>query len=343
MKNINTKLAVLLVAAITMSTVLPAWAAEKEETPIGVWQKEVKFGLNILQSSYSTNWNGGEKSSAVWTGTLDARYEKQFSKTSNWRNTLKLAYGQTHNQERDAQGKLFWKKPDKTEDIIDFESIYRWTTASGWDPYASFTFKSLFQDLTDIQGRELSFNPKSFKESFGVSRTFIKKEKQTLTSRVGVAFIQHSRKYFQDDLPSTATGSKSSNSVGIDWITDYKAIVLNDRVTWESKLTVTLPTTYSGEAAFKDGFNSVEALPDDIASYTTTVDTDWENTFTTNITKMISVQLYLRWVYDKYDNSVAPVVDDDGNLVNEADVQQAIRKAGQFKQTLALGIGYTFN
>ena len=55
------------------------------------------------------------------------------------------------------------------------------------------------------------------------------------------------------------------------------------------------------------------------------------------------MKLFVRWVYDKYDNTVTPVVDDDGNLINEADVTQAIRLAGQFKQTLALGFGYTFN
>jgi len=54
------------------------------------------------------------------------------------------------------------------------------------------------------------------------------------------------------------------------------------------------------------------------------------------------VSLFLRWVYDKYDSTVSPVVE-DGVLVNEADVHRAIRTAGQFKQTMALGFGYTFN
>ena len=83
-------------------------------------------------------------------------------------------------------------------------------------------------------------------------------------------------------------------------------------------------------------------LPADVADYTTTLDIDWENTFTANITKVITVKLYIRWVYDKYDNTVKPVIE-DGVLVNETDVHQAIRKKGQYKQSLALGFGYTFN
>jgi hypothetical protein len=52
--------------------------------------------------------------------------------------------------------------------------------------------------------------------------------------------------------------------------------------------------------------------------------------------------LYTRWVYDKYDNSVKPLLDADVNLANPADVKGAIRKSGQFKQTLAIGIIYRF-
>ena len=334
-----------LVTILVMVTTLAATAvfAAEEAPPLGVWQKEINVGLNILQSSYSDNWNGGEKGSVVWNGNLDARFEKQFTETANWRNTLKLAYGQTHKQERNNQGNLFWQKPDKTDDLIDFESFFRWTTQSGWDPYVAFNFTSLFQDLTDAQGREINFNPMSFKESAGLSRTVINEENRKLMTRLGIAFIQNTRKYFPEAAPSTATESEGSNEVAAEWITEYKVKALNERVDWESKLTLSLPISYSGKSVFEDGFVSASTLPEDIASYTTTVDVDWDNTFTTNLTKVISVKLFVRWVYDKYDNTVKPVVDESNNLVNEADVITAIRKGGQFKQTLALGIGYTFN
>jgi hypothetical protein len=50
----------------------------------------------------------------------------------------------------------------------------------------------------------------------------------------------------------------------------------------------------------------------------------------------------VRWVYDKYDNSVKPALDASGNLTDPTGVEAAIRKAGQFKQTLALGLTYRF-
>jgi hypothetical protein len=48
------------------------------------------------------------------------------------------------------------------------------------------------------------------------------------------------------------------------------------------------------------------------------------------------------FIYDKYDNSVVPLVDDQGNLTNGDDVQAAVRKAGQFKQTLGISLSWSF-
>lgn len=315
----------------------------QDDLEIGVWKKEIKVGVNLLQSSYSNNWNGGDKGSVVWTGNIDAFLEKQFSERTNWRNTLKLAYGQTHSQERGGDGQLYWPKPDKTEDMVDFESLFRMTQKSGWDPYASFKFESMFEDLSDVSGRSLNLNPMTFKESAGISRTWVKTEERELMTRLGAAFLQNSRKFYPNPLPDEELQRENSTEFAAELVTQYMAKVLDNRVTWDSKLTLLMPFSYSGKSIFEDGgFTTSSALPDDIADYTTTMDVDWENTFTTNITKVISVKLYLRWVYDKYDNTVKPVVE-DGALVNEADVHQAIRKAGQFKQTMALGFGYTFN
>ncbi len=78
-------------------------------------------------------------------------------------------------------------------------------------------------------------------------------------------------------------------------------------VHWDSKLSLTMPFSYSGKSTFEDEVDLVAAgLPDDLADYTTALDVDWENTFAASITKTISVKLFVRWVYDKYDNSVTP-------------------------------------
>ncbi len=328
----------MLAAALLVAT--SALAAD--EAPIGVWRHKVDVSVNLLQSNYSDNWNGGDKGSVVWSGVIDANLEKQFSESMNWRNTLNLAYGQTHSQERDGSGNLYWKRPDKTTDNVEFESLLRWTTGGGWDPFVAFGFKSLFEDLTADPNRPLTLNPLEFKESVGISRQLIATDKRSLLVRLGAAFSQNSRKYYPNAAPDDATETVTSTEAAAEMITEYKVAALDGRVDWASKLTLSLPLDYSGKSVFEDDMVPDGSLPDDIADYTTAMDVDFDNTFTTHVTKVISVVFAVRWVYDKYDNTVKPVVDDSGALTNADLVSRAIRKAGQFKQTMALGIGYSF-
>lgn len=333
---------ILMVCAVLLAVALPAAAQDAPPPPMGEWQNEFELGVNLLQSSYSKNWNGGDKGSVAWTGNFSGRMENQFNEGKNWRNTLKLAYGQTHQQAREDDGSLTWQKPDKTDDIIDFESLLRWTRASGWDPFLALAFTSKFDDISDPAGRSIMFNPMILSPSAGISRKFIAQEHRSLLGRLGVAYLASSRSFFTDPAPSTATQRESANELAAEAVLEYKVGALDKRVDWESRLTLLLPFVYSGKSVFEDDFSPTDyGLPDDVASYTTTLDVDWENTFTANITKVISVKLFIRWVYDKYDNTVTPVVE-EGVLVNASQVSEAIRKAGQFKQTLALGMSYKF-
>ena len=317
-------------------------AVADEPLAVGASRHEADIALNMLQSSYSRNWNGGDKGSINWSIAFAGRHEKQMSEKFNWTNSLKLAYGQNHQQVRGGDGQLNWLRPDKNTDAIEFESLGRLTNASGWDPYAALGFSSLFRDLSDAAGRELNLNPLNFRESAGISRQLISSDDRSLSVRAGLALVQSSRKFFSEPAPVATTMSQTAYTSAAELVTEYRSKLLDGRVGWESKLTVERPLTWSGKSAFEDGFTSTVAMPDGIAGYTTALDLDWENTLSANITKVISVKFFARWVYDKYDNSVKPAVGDDGVLLNEADVLNAIRKAGQFKQTLALGFGYKF-
>lgn len=325
---------------------LPAMAADgaAEGAADGAWTKDFELGVNLLQSSYSSNWNGGEKGSVVWNVRFDGQMEKQLSPLTNWRNTLKLLYGQTHNQSRDAENNLVWRSPDKSDDLIEFESLFRFTP-DGWvDPFVAVNFRSMFKDLTD-PSRPLNLNPMTFKETAGVSRQLIDEDGRFLMTRLGAAFSQNLRATFENPAPDDATTNEMTTEMGLEMVTEYKDSVLEEKVGWESKLTLALPLIYSGKSIFEDDLTAAQlesyGLPTDIADYTTTINADLENTFTTQITSLIAVKLFVRWMYKKYDNSVKPVVD-NGVLVNSAGVNSAIRKSGQFKQTLALGLTYKF-
>ncbi len=322
-----------------------AQEGEKKKRELGRWYPSLESGLNITQSAYSDNWGGGDKGSIVWALITNGSLERRLSAKADWKNTLKLAFGQTH-QQRAGGGGRSWDRPEKSTDLIDFETIFRFTLGWHVDPYLSGRFESQFQDVSDTTTtRSILFNPMKFKESGGVARQFIDEEDRSLLSRFGFTFRQSSRSFFVDPSVNDETVRENSNDGGFEWATDYQTKILEDQVSWTSKLTFYQPLFYSD----KDVLEELSAeelsgagLPSDIADYTTTMDIDWENIFTTQITKYLSVNLYTRWMYDKYDNTVPPVLDDQGALDNADDVRRAIRKGGQFKETLSIGITYRF-
>lgn len=337
------------VAAMVIAFCAGGAFADDEEAKVldlGRWYPSLESGLNMTQSSYSDNWSGGDKGSMVWAFITNGELESQVTTKLNWKNQMKLAFGQTHQQVLRGDGSRGWDKPEKSSDLVDFETIFRFTL--GWfvDPYVSGRFESQFLDVSDtIANRTIYLNPLKFKESSGVAREFIKEENRELLSRVGFTFRQSARRFFIDASMSGDTESETTNDGGFEWVTDYKNRILDDQVSWTSKLTLYQPVYYSDKDVL-DGM-SITALrdadlPGDVADFTTGLDVDWENIFTTQITKYLAVNLYLRWMYDKYDNTVPPVLGDDGKLKNADDVRAAIRRSGQFKQTLALGLTYRF-
>lgn len=318
---------------------------EKKELEVGKWYPTAEAGINLTQSAYSDNWRGGDKGSVVWAAIFNGTLQNQFTKSLHWNNTLKLAFGQTHQQKVNSNGDRVWEKPEKSTDLIDFESILRITRGWPVDPFVSGRFESQFIDASDGAGRNLSINPMQFKESAGLARLFIDNDESKLLTRVGVTFRQNVRRLFTDPAPVTDTETEVTEGIGAEWVTDYNTKVLEDKVAYTAKLTVFLPAYYSEKEAFNDispDTLDYYGIDRDVADFTEAVDIEWENIFSTQITKYMSVNLYVQFVYDKYDNSVPPLLRDDGSFKNPGDVKAAIRKAGQFKQTMAIGLTYRF-
>jgi hypothetical protein len=343
---------VTIVAAVilTMGVVSSSFAEdakpeEKAKLVVGKWYPSLEAGLAFTQGTYTNNWTGGDKGSIVWTAIANGSLESQLSEKANWRNTLKLAFGQTHQQKANATGARHWELPQKSTDLIDFESLMRLTLGGFVDPFASLAFQSQFQDATDTGGRKLSFNPMQFKESAGIAKKILDTKDRALLSRLGFAFRQNSRRNFTEAAPSSATMTDHTNDGGLEWVTDYKTQILQSKITWASKLTAYQPVFYSGKTDLKDlaaAYLAAQAIDPDVAALSTRGSLDWENIWSSQITKIVSVNLYTRWIYDAYDNSVKPTPAAGGGLTNPAAVRAAVRRAGQFKETLSIGVTYRF-
>ncbi len=327
----------------TIAPEVPKDKKEKRELEVGKWYPSLEGGVNLTQAAYSENWKGGETGSVSWNAFLNGAAENQVKSTLNWNSTMKLLYGQTRRQEIGADGTRSWGDSEKSADLIQIESILRVTRGWAVDPYLSVRYESFFQDITDPFGRKLWINPMTFKESAGIAHKFLDYEQHQLLLRAGFTARENYRRFFASDTGNN-TNSETSWDVGAEAIVNYKK-VFDDRLTYDSRLSVYQPFNWSKNKVFEDlGPDSLVAagLSPNMTDYATTVDVDWQNTFTTKVTKFVSFNFYVELLYDKYDNTVVPTVDDNGSLTNADAVGASVRKKGQFKQTLGIGITYTF-
>jgi len=311
---------------------------EQVELEIGKWYPKLDFGLVLAQSAYSDNWNGSEQGQIAWNFILNSGLTRRFTPKLNWANNLKLAFGHTHNQKFDEEnpGVRVWDHPEKTTDLIDFESLLRITAGRWVDPYIAARVLTQFLDNSDPHGRDVWVSPMTIFGSAGIAREFYRTGDEMFLSRFGAAVRQNMRQFYPDAPEiSDDRRTETSHDAGVEWVTDYRIKFLEDKVLWTSKLTVYKPFEYSFRGDLED-------TAPELSDYPNAVDINWENIFTGEIVSWLTVNLYVMFVYDKYDNSIVPELDSDGNLTNEPAVRSAVRKAGQFKQTLGIGITYKF-
>lgn len=341
--------AALAAAVLTAVVAAPARAADPKPIEPGPWQFKSTALLTLSQSSYSTNWSGGDRGSIVWVLGALTTAERQFSTRFNLSNTLGLSYGQTSRQQPDpsSPGELAWDAPEKTTDQILAETIGRWTLGGFVDPYAALRVETQFSDQTFPNGN-LALNPVKLKESAGIARQWLKTDTRELLSRLGFGFRQTFARSFTEAPPSQTTASFTTNDGGVEFQSKATWPVLGGKVLYKGDLLVFQPVFYSKSDALEqfdalvragDASRPAEPAAEAVGDFWQATDVNFQNAFSAEITKAISVNLFVQWIYDKFD--AAANVDPKlplATLVPE--IRKNVREAGQFKQTLAIGISY---
>jgi hypothetical protein len=279
------------------------WAFPAASEP---WDASVDANLTVTQNAYSDNWEGGEVGSIAWAFTSNSHAQRQFRPTLHTKNTLKLAFGQTHSQDKETKD---WAHPVKSTDLIDFETVLRFTF--GWfvDPFAAGRVKTQFLDQRDPE-EDKFINPVLITESLGVARVLLKEEDREWTARIGGAFRQHIDSNALVDSLAGTRESQTTTDGGFQLDSEFVTPLAGDRLSFSSKLTVYKAIFFSESDEVEGQFNE---------DYWKAPDVDWENIFTASITKYLMVNLYINLLYDK-----------------EIDV------GGRLKETLSVGLTYKF-
>lgn len=242
------------------------------------WNFSADVSLIINQNAFSNNWVGDEKGSVSWTTNSNFTAEKQLSLKLHYSNSLQLAFGQTYTQSVNEYGDKRWGNPEKTTDIIDFETIFRLTLGKFVDPFASFGWESRFVHKNDNRTKYL--NPNILSETIGAAKFFIKTENRELSTRLGASFKQYFDRY--------ANGS--TNDGGLEFVGIYRSPFADNVISYNSKLTLYQALFYS---------ESDKVKGTDYEDNWKTLRLNWENNFTVNITSLLNMKLLFQLLYDE--------------------------------------------
>lgn len=249
------------------------------------WSVSVNANLALTENAYSDNWSGGESGSINWMFLSNSLAEKQFSPRVNNKNILKLQFGQNHIQDKATKD---WHKPEKSNDLIDFESIFRFNLNTWVDPFFSGRLESRFLDSSDPD-KHVYFNPVTLTESAGVAKVIVKEDLRDWTARIGAGIREHIAREVLD----ASTGKRDTQTDtdgGIEFVNDLRTPVAGGRINLQSKLIVF-------QALFFSGSDDLKGLPEE--DNWKAPDINWENIFTASITKYLMVNLYTQLLYDK--------------------------------------------
>jgi hypothetical protein len=296
------RISVASIACIILILTALGLAQNADSTGKYAWSKSMDLNFTMTENSYSDSWTGGEAGNVSWVSNANGIFEKQISPIFKFKNTTKLAFGQTHVQDKTTKQ---WAKPAKSTDLIDIENLGLFTLNTFIDPYAALRLETEFYDGS-VSSIRRYFSPAKITESAGGARVLYKADKNELLTRLGFAVRQIITSEVSDTLAKD-TKTRTTNDGGIESVTDFKYI-LSKNLDFTSKLSLYKALFYSKANEFKGTAR---------ANYWKMVDISWENNISASVAKFVTVSLYMQLLYDK-----------------------EISLKGRFKQTLALGLTY---
>lgn len=268
------------------------------------WHNNYLIGFDANQLSLNSNWKEGGKGNFTWK--IYSRIESKYvRKRIEVLNTLYLAFGQISVQENEQ-----WHAPEKSNDVIDFDSVIRLTMEKYIDPYFAISFDTQFQKGYNSKTKELVSkfaNPFKLSQTAGITRNIIKKKKFKLTSRLGygakeiVAANPEFRKLWTGDETKWM-----KIDGGFEWYTEVQSNFISN-VKWKNKLKF-FQAIFSSISPGKDPKKNWQKL-----------DIYWEQLFTAQLTKYVQFNVVTKFLYDR-DTS----------------------KGGQFLENASLGLSYNF-
>lgn len=280
----------ICVPLLLVSSILVAEESSENNAATG-WNIELTTSLNASATYYNDHWQGGELSSMTWVSQLQATAERQFTSRINWRNTGKIGFGQTIVQDENVNGDPVWSPPTKSTDLIDLESLLRFTLDAFVDPYVGVRILTGFLDTRD-PANERYFNPVEITESAGGSRQLFGTDRAKLTTRLGVAvrqMVDRNARTINETMLRESFETDITNDGGVELVAEFRGNAREKLFELKSDLRIYEAIVSSEES---ESENSYWRYPD----------VNWENTLILNAAKYLMINLYVQALYDRQIN-----------------------------------------
>lgn len=255
------KFKIMITALLTLPALLIA-----EPKP---WEIFIDANVMLTLNTYSNSWTGEEAGSFSWASHLLSQAHKQLHKKFRTENTLKLCFGQSKIQDKDTDK---WSDLQVSTDLVDFETLEKFTLSGFVDPYFAGRVQTTFLDASPTNHEVQYANPVIITESYGVNRNFIDKENHKFSSRFGGATYQRVNRKVE-----------TTNDGGLELVTNYTINAKENIITYTSFL------------------NLYQALmsSENVNNKWKTIDIDWQNNLSVNITKYIMISFMFQMLYDR--------------------------------------------
>jgi hypothetical protein len=209
------------------------------------WKHSVVSGLTLTQVSFK-DWAQGGENTFSWTVRFDGKSALEDT-SYTWGSSFKMVYG---------VAKIGDEVARKTEDRLEFESVYTHKLGTHVNPYIGITLKTQFAEgvTLDKTGKEKPvskfFDPAYLTQSAGIGYQPL----QQLKTRLGVAVreIVTSDYWTYANDPSTPPEQRVKTRVdgGFESITDVEW-KLDDNLLFRSKLEFFSPIRKPSDATMR--------------------------------------------------------------------------------------------
>lgn len=228
MKKVFVLMTLVFVLQVYAQTPTPA-----PPPPAWGWKHSVVSGLTLSQISFR-DWAQGGEDALAWTARLDGS-SKLDDTTFSWSNGYKLSYGEAKIGSGDTR---------KTEDRIEFESIFTYKMGIHVNPYLGATLKTQFATgyTIDAAGKltpvSRFFDPGYLTQTAGVGY----QPSEGVKTRLGMGLREIFTSTFvgYSDDPKTPEVEKVRVDGGVESVTDAE-FKLDDNLLLRSKLELFSP------------------------------------------------------------------------------------------------------